>query len=378
MMKSWSERTRLWMITIIVIVIFLLLYFIRRAIGPLIVGALLAYLLMPFVGMMTRRFKRLSHTAAVTIVFILAILVLLSVPGTLIPTLVREAQTLSDDLVDIYNNLQEWVSQPFILLGREFEFNLTLPDVNEYAELGVLEVTEGAFAVIEALSVNAVWLLMIMATTYYLMRDWRRLREWLFSLAPPSEQEDLRELFEMIKLVWAGYLRGNFVLMFIVGVVFTIVWSILGVPASLLLGILIGLFTIVPDLGPALGAVIATLVALAEGSNYFDMPNWLFAAIVFVIYGVLITIKNLWVRPRLFGRSVHMHEGVVFISIMLAVLVQGILGAIVIVPIIASVRIIGRYLLDKTYGQSTVLDIRRAEEAKLKARGEPDQSETAP
>ena len=360
-MKNWGEKHRIWMFSLFVIAIGLLLFFIRRAIGPLVVGALLAYLLMPFVGLLTRRFKKLSHNAAVTIVFIAAILVLLSVPGTLIPTLVREAQTLSDDLVDIYATVQEWVSQPIVLLGREFEFNLTLPDVNEYADLGVVEITEGAFAVIEALSVNAVWLLMIMATTYYLMRDWGPLSEWLFSLAPETQQEDVRDLFEMIKDVWAGYLRGNFVLMFIVGVVFTIVWSILGVPAALLLGILIGLFTIVPDLGPALGAIIATLVALAEGSNYFDMPNVVFAALVFVIYGVLITVKNLWVRPRLFGRSVHMHEGIVFISIMLAVLVQGILGAIVIVPIIASVRIVGRYLLDKTYGQPTILDKRRAE-----------------
>jgi predicted PurR-regulated permease PerM len=361
-MKVWGDKYRIWMFSLFVVAIGLILFFIRRAIGPLVVGALLAYLLMPFVNMLTRRFKRMSHGVAVTIVFILAILILLSVPGTLIPTLVREAQTLSDDLIDIYNMLQDWVSQPIVVLGREFEFNLTLPDVNEYAELGVLEITEGALAVIEALSVNAVWLLMIMATTFYLMRDWSRLREWLFTLVPTDYETDARELFVMIKAVWAGYLRGNFVLMFIVGVAFSIVWSILGVPASLLLGILIGLFTIVPDLGPALGAIIATMVALVEGSNYFDIPNFWFAVLIFALYGVLITIKNLWVRPRLFGRSVHMHEGLVFISIMLAVLVQGILGAIVIIPILASLRIIGRYLLDKTYGQPTVLDKRRAEE----------------
>jgi predicted PurR-regulated permease PerM len=243
----------------------------------------------------------------------------------------------------------------------EFDLNLVLPDINEVAEFGVLEITEGAFAVIEALSVNAVWLLMIMATTYYLMRDWRTMREWLFSLAPKKSQGDVRELFGLIREVWSGYLRGNFLLMLVVGVVFTIVWSILGVPASLLLGIIIGLFTIVPDLGPALGAVIATAVALVEGSNYFDMPNIWFAVLVFVIYGVLITVKNIWVRPKLFGLSVHMHEGVVFISIMLAVLVQGILGAIVIVPILASLRIVGRYLLDKMYDQPTILDKMRAE-----------------
>jgi predicted PurR-regulated permease PerM len=360
-MGAWADKYKIWMLTIFAIVFALLLFFLRRAIGPLVVGALMAYLLMPLVGMLTRRFKRISHGVAVTIVFILTILLLLSVPGTLIPTLLREAQTLIDGLIDVYALIQEWAAQPIVLMDWEFEFNLILPDINEIAEFGVLEITESAIAVIEFLSINSVWLLMIMATTYYLMRDWSRLREWLFSLAPERSQDDVRELFALVREVWSGYLRGNFLLMLVVGVVFSIVWSILGVPASLLLGIIIGLFTIIPDLGPALGAIIATAVALVEGSNYFDMPNFWFAVLVFVIYGVLITVKNIWVRPKLFGRSVQMHEGVVFISIMLAVLVQGILGAIVIVPIIASLRIVGRYLLDKMYDQPTILDKMRAE-----------------
>lgn len=372
-MGAWSAKYKIWMLTIFVIIFGLLLFFIRRAIGPLVVSALMAYLLMPLVGMLTRRFKRISHGVAVSIVFILTILLLLSVPGTLIPNLLREAQTLIDGLIDVYALIQEWAAQPIVFMEWEFEFNLILPDINEIAEFGVLEITESAIAVIEFLSINSVWLLMIMATTYYLMRDWSRLREWLFSLAPERGQDDVRELFALVREVWSGYLRGNFLLMLIVGVVFSIVWSILGVPASLLLGIIIGLFTIIPDLGPALGAVIATAVALVEGSNYFDMPNFWFAVLIFVIYGVLITVKNIWVRPKLFGRSVQMHEGVVFISIMLAVLVQGILGAIVIVPIIASLRIVGRYLLDKMYEQPTILDKIRAErEAEEKQTEEPE------
>ena len=356
MNQAWAEKYRIWMFTAFVIIFGLFLFLIRRAIGPLVIGALLAYLLIPFTGMLTRKFKKITHNQAVAIVFILAILILLSVPGTLIPNLVREAQTLSDDLINIYGIVQEWAETPISLLGREFELNLVLPDIGEMAELGVLEITEGAFTVIEALSVNAVWLLMIMATTYYLMRDWGKLREWIFSLAPEHIQDDARQLFELIKEVWAGYLRGNFVLMLIIGIEFSIVWAIIGLPAALLLGIITGLFTIIPDLGPAIAAGIAVLVALVEGSKNFDMPNFWFAVMVFVIYAVLITIKNLWVRPRLFGRSVHMHEGVVFVSIMLAVLIQGILGAIVIVPLLASLGIIGRYLLNKMYDQPTVLD----------------------
>jgi predicted PurR-regulated permease PerM len=153
----------------------------------------------------------------------------------------------------------------------------------------------------------------------------------------------------MIKDVWRGYLRGNLVLMLIVGIVFTLAWLAVGVPAALLLGILAGLLTIIPDLGPAIAAGVAVLVALFEGSTYIPLTNFWFAVLVFGIYMVLINLKNIWLRPLLFGRSVQMHEGVVFIAIMIAVLMQGILGALVVVPFLASLGIILRYILRSIY-----------------------------
>jgi predicted PurR-regulated permease PerM len=55
------------------------------------------------------------------------------------------------------------------------------------------------------------------------------------------------------------------------------------------------------------------------------------------------------VRPKLFGRSVHMHEGVVFIAIIIAVLMEGILGALVVVPVLASIGVIGKYFRNRLY-----------------------------
>ena len=144
--------------------------------------------------------------------------------------------------------------------------------------------------------------------------------------------------------------------MFIVGVVYTIVWAALGVPAALTLGIIIGLLTIIPDIGPAIGAGIATVVAFIEGSTYLNIPNFWFAALILGIYVVLINLKNILIRPRLFGKSVQMHEGVVFVLIILAVVMQGVLAAIVVIPVVASVSIVGRYFINALYGQPQFLD----------------------
>jgi predicted PurR-regulated permease PerM len=147
-----------------------------------------------------------------------------------------------------------------------------------------------------------------------------------------------------------AYLRGQIVLMVIVGVVFTLAWWIIGIPGALALGIIAGFFTLVPDVGPFLAYLMAVGVALLEGSNWIPLSNLWVAGIVTATYLVLINLKGLWLRPYVMGRSVHMNEGLVFIAIMIATILEGIVGALLVVPLLATVTVIGEYLRRKILG----------------------------
>ena len=111
-----------------------------------------------------------------------------------------------------------------------------------------------------------------------------------------------------------------------------------------MLGVVAGLFTLVPDVGPFLAAVLAIAVALLEGSNWIDLPNVAVAGIVLLVYLVLINLKNFFLRPFVMGRSVHMNEALVFIAIMIATILEGIMGALLVVPVLASAIVILEYL----------------------------------
>jgi len=87
-----------------------------------------------------------------------------------------------------------------------------------------------------------------------------------------------------------------------------------------------------------------------NGSNFINLPNHWFAALVIGIYLVLINFKNIWLRPHIMGRSVHMHEGVVFVAIIAAVVFQGVLGALIIVPVLASAAVVLRYMRRRVLG----------------------------
>jgi predicted PurR-regulated permease PerM len=131
-----------------------------------------------------------------------------------------------------------------------------------------------------------------------------------------------------------------------VGVTFTIAWTVIGIPGALVLGVVAGFLTLIPDIGPFLAAGLAAGVALLEGSNWSWMPSssFIVALIALAVYLILISIKNFWLRPFIMGRSVHMHEALVLISIILSTILWGILGALLIVPVLASLLVIFDYL----------------------------------
>ena len=144
--------------------------------------------------------------------------------------------------------------------------------------------------------------------------------------------------------------------MVIVGVVFTIAWLILGIPGALVLGVLAGLFTLVPDVGPFLAMVLAAGVALLEGSTWIPLSNLWVTGIVILVYLVLINLKNFFLRPYIMGRSVHMNEALVFIAILIATILKGILGALLVVPVLASVVVIAGYVQRRVLGMPAFED----------------------
>jgi len=136
----------------------------------------------------------------------------------------------------------------------------------------------------------------------------------------------------------------------VVGVAFTIAWLIIGIPGALVLGVLAGLFTLIPDVGPFLAAVLAVGVALLEGSSWIPLSHFWVAGITILTYLVLINLKNFFVRPIVMGRSLHMNESLIFIAIMIATILGGIMGALLVVPLLASVVVIMEYLRRRILG----------------------------
>jgi predicted PurR-regulated permease PerM len=343
---SWSLSFRYTVGLLLLIGFVTLLIVAREAVKMFVIAAFAAYLVSPAVSFLMSKTK-LSRTAAVNIIYFSALILLVGVPASLTPIFFDDIQIVAQDLLELSNEFSAMLAEPVVFGGMVFQFNELSEGLAHIEDVVLKPLPEEALALLETTSVNVLWFLVIIVTVHLLMSQWPRMRVALMSLAPAAYYAEMQELYAHLREVWMAYLRGQIVLMVVVGIVFTIAWAILGIPGALVLGMAAGLFTLIPDVGPFLAAGLAVGVALLEGSNspiFNGVSNIWVAGIVFVVYLVLINMKNFFLRPYIMGRSLHMNEALIFVVIITATILEGIMGALLVVPVLASVIVIFEYL----------------------------------
>lgn len=346
---GWSLVFRYVVGILCLIAIIGLLLYAHEAVTNLVIAAFVAYLINPAVVYLTET-MRMARTAAVNLVYFTAVILLVGIPATLAPIFYDEAQIIVSDLLDLSNQVATTLSRPVHFLGMVFYLDEWGESLFQVQNAIFSPVPRETLRLLETTSLGLLWFLVILVSVHLFLSEWPTIRSWLINLAPPPYRSEMEELYTRIRRVWMAYLRGQIVLMLIVGVVFTVAWLIIGIPGALVLGVIAGLFTLVPDVGPFLAMVLAAGVALLEGSTWIPLSNFWVAGIVVIVYLVLINLKNFFLRPYIMGRSVHMNEALVFIAILIATILKGILGALLVVPVMASLVVVSDYLRRRVAG----------------------------
>ena len=354
-LNQWTMPFRYTVGIIIFIGVVVFLTFTAEAVKMFVIAAFAAYLISPAVVFLVER-TRLSRTAAVNVVYFTALIVLVGIPAALTPIFFDEIKLVAEDILDLTTTLSSFLSEPIKVGGVVLHLEQLGESLLHFQENALSPLPSEALQLLEATSINILWLLIILVSVHLFMSEWPRMRGWLIELAPPEYQGDMHEIYKRLRNVWMAYLRGQIVLMVVVGVVFTIAWAAIGIPGALVLGVIAGFFTLVPDVGPTVAAGLAMGVALLEGSTWIQFSpdpivnNALVALLTFVTYLVLINAKNFFVRPIIIGRSLHMNEALIFVAILTATILWGIMGALLIVPVMASVVVVFEYLRHRILG----------------------------
>ncbi|MBI3287658.1 MAG: AI-2E family transporter [Chloroflexi bacterium] len=346
--QPWNEPTKRWVLAGVVLLTTILFWRLRELIPPLVIAALLAYVLTPLVGALTRR-TRLSRTSASLAVYLLFILLLVALPSSFAPSLLQQIRSLRIDLQDIIQNLTTFIQQ----YQRIDIFGFPLDLQPFYDELR--SQLNSALATLAQRSVDAVagafsgilWLIFILIVSFYLVMDGEKLVRHLDRLTPPDYRGEIARLRDEIAEIWNAFLRGQLLLSFSVGLITGLVMWIVGVPNALLLGLLAGILEIIPNLGPVLAAIPAVALAFFQGSDRLPLGNEWFALLVVLLYLVIQQFENYVFVPRILGASVKLHPAVVIAGAVAGASIAGLLGIFLAAPTIASFRLLGGYLYAK-------------------------------
>jgi predicted PurR-regulated permease PerM len=341
MSPSWSTTTRILVIAVSLVLIGFLIYESQPLFGPLVVAGLLAYTLNLVVRLIARR-SRLNRKWSVNLVYFLFIALMIAAPGTLVPVTVRQVQTMSQELVEISEQIEAFLAAPLVVFGQTVPLDQILSELtNLTTDFG--PAFEGAVAVVETTSVNFIRLIIIIVVSYYLLMDWQGLRKWLLGILQEDGRADADRLLTQIDRIWRAYMQGTLALMLIMGILFIVIGLAIGLPGAVAVGLLTGFLSMIPEVGPWISGLVAVAIAFFAGSHHLPISNVWFAIIVAAIYVVVTQVKAIWLRPQVMGRFMHMNTGLVFLAIIAAVMLQGILAALIVLPILASLGVIGRY-----------------------------------
>ncbi|MCB0033058.1 MAG: AI-2E family transporter [Anaerolineales bacterium] len=347
--KPWSRTTRYVSFALVVAAIIWFLWVIRGMIGPLVIACLLAYVLNPIIAYVNS-WSKLPRKWVVTLVYILIIGTLTVLAITFAPVTVEQTQGLTDELQIVQEQLIVTLNQQAQNIGIDVTFDEMFGDLENLLSSSLSP--DQVMRVLQASSQNLAWILIILVTTFYLLQDWHRLREWIIDKAPGDYRADVRRLYGEIKDTWQAYLWGQLTLMLIIGILSGIGAAAVGLQGSaVVLGLLAGVLDVIPSAGPAVAMAIATAVAWFQGPpDYLQLSNLWFMLLVLSIFAAIQTIENIWLRPRIMGHSLRLHPGVVFVAVMGSLALGGILIALLIIPVIGTLGIIGSYLRARIFG----------------------------
>jgi predicted PurR-regulated permease PerM len=321
-----------------------LLYFLQPILTPFVLGGLIAYLGDPMVDRLERRGVQRSLGVAIVFLLFTAIVVLALIFA--LPMLVHQLDALVGKVPDIYRwltqDLVPWVQQKFDLPNRQ------LPQVDWSGQLADNWQSVGRFTAQSLKTISGsgaglmLWvanLALVPVVAFYLMRDWDVLVSKSLDLLPIAWQEKSAELVAESDEVVGAFLRGQFLVMCSLGIIYSVGLWLVGLQLAMLLGIIAGLASIVPYLGFIVGIVASCIAAYAQ------FHDWTMLVWVLVVFGVGQAVESMVLTPVLVGDRIGLHPVAVIFALMAGGQIAGFVGVVLALPVAAVVMVFLRHAM---------------------------------
>jgi predicted PurR-regulated permease PerM len=295
-----------------------------------LISLILAVTLHPAVLWMERR--RLPRTLSVVIIALLAIGLLAAFIAFVLPPLTAQLGSLVRDFPDFRARITSRIPARYPGVQRVVHELLALPSSAKMSTLVERSLAWGQSAVS-----GLVVAVIVLILTLYLLVDGRSLYAWLLAFVPRSHRETVATTASEVSDVVHAYVSGQLLAALLFAVFTGGLLVILGVPAAAPLAVIAGICDFVPVLGILLATVPAALLALSVSPAA--------ALAVVVAYLVYHLFETYFLLPRIYGNKLKISTLSVLLALIIGGRLQGIIGAVLVLPLVAAYPIIERHWL---------------------------------
>lgn len=263
-----------------------------------------------------------SFLSVVLVILVLAILMFLI--GFIFPPIIGE-------FILFVTGLPELIQNSFPSVANNF-------DVSSLTSL-LPNITENIVGIVGGIFSNILFLVSVIFFTIYFLIDEKIFEKLFMTFLPSGQAERLLKVMVHIERRTGAWVRGELILMTVIGLTSYIGLTILGVRYALSLAFLAGILEVVPIIGPIISAIPAILVATSI--------SWLNAGLVMGLYIIIQQLENNLIVPIVMNRAVGLNPLITLISLSVGSKLGGVVGAILAVPITLCIEVVLNELILK-------------------------------
>lgn len=306
---------------------------ITHLIMMLIAAAVIAYIFSSVIS----AFERLGikRSVAVILLFVLVSVFVVAADLIFIPDLKQEIMNAYAKFPEFSRQIQDALllsaqssAQKYPVIGSSI---VKLVD-NVFGPNGAIERTLNASEIFMQATSFIMALILVPFFVFFLLKDWPSVLRKVMDWVPPSYVETTISVIAEINILVGKYLRGLAADCFCVGILASMGLWLMGINYPIMLGILSGVANIVPYLGPIIGCLVSSLVALMQYNSLDPVLN------VILLYIAIKLMDDLVIQPLMIGKSVHLHPMLLVITLIVGEKLFGISGMILGVPIVTAAQ----------------------------------------
>ena len=321
----------------IFLIIALAIYQTRDVLSPFIFSFIIAYLLNPLANFLSDKIKISRLFASSLIIFLFfAIVVLIGlfllpvIYGQLLSFIDLLPQYLENFTKDFYPKIVEFAAKFGVALENDIfvlvkQWNLS-EHLTSFLQNFATNLLSSTFGLVNILSLIFIMPILV----FYLLNDWQLMIAKVKIYLPKKSASEIKSVFLQIDQILSGYLHGQFNVCLILGVIYAVSLTILGLEFGFLIGFLTGFLSFIPYVGMIFGVTIAVIVALFQWG--FDSYHLAFVAGVFA-FGQFI--ESNFLTPKLIGRKINLHPIWVIFGLFFFGSLLGFVGILLAVPLSA-------------------------------------------